>query len=158
MFDRQLIENGKPVISPVLIFHRTSDNHIIISIVPVLRNTIHEPINTLCQKQKTQIGTLPYHLPAFRTPFIGILNQKIRGKAQVYSLSRFYFVCSRLILGDRGIELTRLYNMIRINPTPGIALMNVTVPASLAMFVAAAPRNTSLNAIFSLFNSHTNGN
>ena len=87
-----------------------------------------------------QVGTLPYHLPAFRTPFIGIFNQKIRRKAYVYGLSRFDFVCSRFIFSHRGVEVIRLYDIVRIDPTFQIALMDVTIPASLALFVAAAPR------------------
>lgn len=36
MFDRQFIDNRKPVISPVLIFYCTANRNIIVSIVPVL--------------------------------------------------------------------------------------------------------------------------
>ena len=92
MLDGQFVENGKPVISPVLVFYRTANRDIVISIVLVLRDAVHKPLNALGQKQKVQIGTLPHHLPAFRTPFIGVFNQKICGETQEYGLSRFDLV------------------------------------------------------------------
>ena len=45
VFDRQFIENGKPVISPVLIFHRTTNRNIIISINNIVKtDNFYAPI------------------------------------------------------------------------------------------------------------------
>lgn len=105
---------GKPVIGAVLIFYRTANCNIIISIVPVLWNTVHKAFNTLCQKRKCK---------SLRSRIICQHSQRHSSASST----------------RKSVEKQR-YTVCSNFTTLEAALMNVTIPASFAMFVAAMPR------------------
>lgn len=144
----KLIENRKPIIRSVLIFNRTANGNIAVPCPPILGNTILKAFNPLCEKDKVKVGTLSYHAPAFLTPLVSVLNQKISRKAKIHSLSGFYFVFSRFVFLNGSIEIIGLDNIACIYAPFLIAFVNITVSAPFAVFAAAVPRIPHCHIIY----------
>ena len=66
--------------------HGAADGEVIVSVAPIGRNAVQKALDALGEKQKMQILPFTYHSPALGAPRIGILQQEIRGKAEVYGL------------------------------------------------------------------------
>ena len=81
VFYRKRLENRKSEICSVLIFNSTSDKNIVITISPVRRKSLSKPVYSFGKEIKVTVFSFLYHFPAFRSPFICILQQKIRRKA-----------------------------------------------------------------------------
>jgi len=76
-------KNLQSFICPLLIFHGAADNHIVPAIAPIRGNTIHKPFDPLGQEKELAVLPLTNYIPAFHPPGIGILQQKVRGKADM---------------------------------------------------------------------------
>lgn len=78
VFDRQFIKNPKLIIDISLVFNRTTNDHIFISVAPILGDAVQKPVNALREKKKGAIAALLNHLPTFLPPRVSLFNQEIR--------------------------------------------------------------------------------
>lgn len=137
--DRKLAKHRQPFICRALVFNGTAHGYIFIPFAPIRRYAVHESYDPLCQEQKMQIGAFPYHPPAVFSPCIRVLQKKIRAKAQIYRPAGTHPILSVFVLPNGRVELRRFYDRFRVDAAPCIAFMNITVPAAVAVPMAAAP-------------------
>ena len=91
---RKAVEYRETIVGAILVLNRTADRKIIISVPPIVRNTIGETVDSFCKKAEKAVTTFPHHFPAVFTPVIGAVKKKIRGKTGIDIASRLYFIAS----------------------------------------------------------------
>ena len=92
VFDGQVQEDGQAVVRPILIFHRTADEHIVIALAPVRRQAVRQPVDAFGEEIEPAVAALAHHPPALRPPGVRVLQKEIRGEAGEYNLPRRNFV------------------------------------------------------------------
>lgn len=124
MFNRKLYKNSELVICVLLVLNRTANDHVFIAVTPIIGDAVHKSVNALCKKQKCAILALLDHLPAFVTPSICFLNQKIGRKTGIYN-PRFHFVIAILQAFCGLGKVLCFFNNTCINSALCIALVDI---------------------------------
>lgn len=137
--DREALENAEFIICVFLILDRTAYHDILIAIAPILGDTVHEPADALGEKQKCAVRPLLHHLPAFRPPGVGLLDQKVGGKAGVYDARLHLEMPVLQPLCGLGKVLCP-FDDTRINAALCIPFVDVAIAAAFAALSAASPR------------------
>ena len=141
MPDRKLCEDRQPEIRPILVFAGAAYADIVIAVSPVSRRTFRKALDALRKKVKHAVIAAPDHFPAFITPCIRILQQKIRGKAGHNDGTRRDLRRSVTLLFDRQVEVLRFAALLRRNRTAVCFILpvNIAVTASFGVFRTAMP-------------------
>ena len=141
MLDRKLRKDWQTEIRPILVFTGSAYDNIIIAVSPVSRRTFRKAFNALREKVKHAIIAAFYHHPAFITPFICVLQQKIRCKARHDNRAGRDLRRSVTLLFDRQIEVLCFAALFRRNRTAVcfILSINIAVTASFGVFRTAVP-------------------
>ena len=87
MFDGEGKKNWQPVICSVLIFYGTSNQDVIISIPPVIRQAFCQSVNSFGEKIGSAVAAKFHHIPTVCTPCVCIGQQKIRSKTGKYDFA-----------------------------------------------------------------------
>ena len=138
VFDGKLRENAQPLVGPLLILHSAANDHIVPTVVPVFRNAVHKTLDPFGQKQELAVLPLPDHIPAFCAPGVSILDQKIRGKAEVHQTG-FHLIFAVLLPGDGLAEILCSDDFVCIHTPFGIALVDIAELTALAVPVTTPP-------------------
>lgn len=141
VLNRKLREDRQPEIRPILVFAGAAYDNIIIAVSPVSRHTFRKAFNALREKVKHAITAAFYHSPAFITPFVCVLQQKIRGKASHDDGTRRDLQRSVTFLFYRQIEVQCFSALFRRNRTAVCFILpiNIAVTASFGVFRTAVP-------------------
>ena len=141
MLNRSIQKNRQSVIGSSLILHRAANEHIIVSVSPIVRNALHKSLNSLRKKIKQAVASLSHHTPAFCPPFIRIFQQKVGSKACKYNLSTRQFIASVPFSFHRVIKISCLAANAACAGCPIhlILPVHIAVSASRADFGAAVP-------------------
>jgi hypothetical protein len=73
MFQRKIFENRQSLISPFLVLTGASDNNMIISVIPITRETHGKPINSFRDEKESEITPFFDHLPGIFSPAIRVI-------------------------------------------------------------------------------------
>ena len=142
MLYRQGTEYGQAVIRHLLIFHRASHDDIVVPVAPVFGHTIHEAVYTLGKKEEPKVAAHLHHLPAFRSPRIGILQQEIRGETGEYDFATINFPRLVALAPDGQIEVAGLAALAARNLAAVhlVLTVNIAILATGAYLGATMPR------------------
>ena len=142
MLDWERQENRQTIIGHLLVFHRTAYDDIVIALAPVVGHTFHETVDAFCEEKEPEVASLPHHPPAFRSPFVGIFQEKVGGETSENNLAALDLPRFVTFLLHRQVEITCLTTLTARNLTAVhlILAVNITVFASRANFGATVPR------------------
>ena len=100
-------ENGQTIIRHRLVLDRASNQHIVVAIAPIIRDTLRETVDALGEEIEHAVTPLAHHAPAVRPPFVGIFQEEIRGETSEDHLARRQLVRLVTLALDREVERGR---------------------------------------------------
>ena len=65
-------------LSGLLVLAGDSDSHLIPDLSPIRREVILNPFRSFGDHEEGRVRPFPYHIPGYRSPFIGIRMEKVR--------------------------------------------------------------------------------
>ena len=131
--------DGQAIIGASLVFNRTTDGYIIISVSPIIGQTVRKTVYTLGNHHKMQVTAATYHLPCFGPPFVSIFHKEIGSKAGVDKCSRWYLEFSVTLFTQRQVKVFCPHHHRTIHLSPGITTINITMLATCTQFMATMP-------------------
>lgn len=127
------------IVHPVLIFHRTTNCYMLISVTPVIRQTFHQTVYPLSNKKEIDIPTNIHHFPGIFTPPVCILHKKIGTKAGKNRIPRRYFIFTILFTAQRQIIIIGFSNYRAVLSVFSVYPVNVAMPAAFTQLMATVP-------------------
>lgn len=125
---------GKAEIRPVPILYGTADNYVIVALAPVGRKTAFKTVNTLGEKIEETVISLLNHSPAILPPGVGVLKEKIRGKAGKNDFTRGNFIAFVPFSLNGQVEIARF----SAKAAGGVAAVHFILTIYIAVFTAGA--------------------
>lgn len=140
MFDRCGSVDRQAAFCAGLVFDCAANRHIVVPLSPSAWEAFHDALYPFGDDEEVEIPAREDHLPYFRSPRVGVADEKVRGKAGVDQCAGWNLELSVSLFSDGQVEALSLCHNGTVYIPFGIAAVDVTMLAPVAVFMAAVPR------------------
>ena len=140
MMDGQFTVYRQPLVHSPLIFHRTADGDVFITVTPIFWQTLENPLRPFCDHEEVQVTAPVNHQPCIFSPLVSFLDEEVRREACPHQRTRRHFPVPAAVTTDGQIKAGGLGHDVGVFLELRIAPKHIAVLAALALLVAAVPQ------------------
>ena len=135
---RRVEKERQALVGSFLVFAGTADRDVVVTVAPVVRQTVIKPQNAFGYYNEVEVGTAFYYAPRVAPPFVRRIEKKVGRKTGVNARSGLYLVTVAAYLPWKIEGLVAL-DLVRVLIDLSVDAEDVAVKATLAVLFAAVP-------------------